>query len=77
MAELGQPMDIDSRPAVPPRDISKRRETNTPNLNQWLDPIRQAVRDEVRSALSDEQRTVSESVFGRGSMTRPLSTTIR
>ena len=85
MAERGQAMDIDSRPVPPPHkfepprpwEISKLREIITASLNQFLDPIRQAVGEEVRSVLHDEQRTVSETVFGRGSRTRSLSITIR
>ena len=77
MAERGQAMDIDSRPVPPPHkfesprpwDISKLREIITASLSQFLVPIRQAVGEEVRNALSDEQRKVSESVFGRGSVT--------
>lgn len=70
MAELGQAMEIDSRPVVPPHnfeslrpwDISKLRETVTASLTQLLGPIREAVREEVKIALNYEQRTVSESV---------------
>ena len=82
MAELGHGMDVDSPPVVPPHafeslrswDISKLRETITASL---LDPIRRAVREEVKSAFTYEQRMVSQSVLGRSSITRSLSIAIR
>ena len=85
MAEFGHDMDVDPRPAVPPResqrpqlwDISKVGETITASLSQLLDPIRRVVREEVEVALNREQRPVSSIVPSRGPMTRSLSTTSR
>ena len=75
MAELGHDMDVndvDVRPVVPSYK-SKLRGTFTTSLTELLDPIRQVVREEVKSALHYEQRMVSESVFGRSSMSPSLS----
>ena len=85
MAEIGHDMDDDPRPDVPPHgserpqlwDISKLGETITASLNQLLDLIRRAVREEVEAVLSREQRLVSTSVLGGGPVTQSLSATIR
>ena len=76
MAELGHDMEVDVAPAVP-YHTSKLRETITASLTHLLDPIRQVVREEVRSVFNYEQRMVSHSVFGRGSMTPSLPMIIR
>ena len=77
MAELGQDMEVDTRPVIPPRpesqmpwDISDLQETITAVSSQMLEPIRRVVREEVSNGLTYEQRMVSESVFDRGSMTQ-------
>ena len=75
MADLGQDIDVDVRLEVPSH-MSRLRDTITVSLGLLLDPIRQVVREEVRSALNYEQRTVSESVFGRDSIIPSLSVII-
>ena len=85
MAELGQDMDVDHPPVVPPRkseppqlwDMSKLGETIAASWSQLLDPIRRVVREELEVALNREQRPVSKVVLGRGPTTRSLSTATR
>ena len=74
MVELEQEMDVDSHPVVPPQEskssqpweLSTFRDTITASFLQMLDPIRQVVREECSSAITHEQREVSEGICGRG-----------
>ena len=73
MAELEQEMDVDSHPVVPPQgskspqpwELSGVRDTITATFTQMLDPIREAVREEISKALPHEQRGVSEEICCR------------